>query len=410
MTAARRISAAVPALAAILLLASCQAQSPEDRAFQWRPLFGNGLHDTSAVIATVGDVTITQRDLDLRYDELPPKLKNNYQGEEGQRLLLKDMVEQTLMVIGAVEKGLHNESDVARTLISQRRTTLDSAMRNYGLLRGNEPTEEEIKDYFDKNREQFRQEGMVLARHVETLSREEAEAAYARLLQGGPANDFPHVVQAYSKNLESGKNEGDLGWFNKGGFVPFLQNSPEFSKVAYDLQIGIHPPFRTGDRWHVVEILQKQHGRPMTFGEARDSVVAAMLPGHQDRVIKDYLLAARKEHPVQMKGVFAPGQGLSPETLFARGMAIADPQGKLAMFSLVFTDFPASPKADDALFMSAMVALDTWQDRRVAEDFLRRLLEEYPDSEMAEDARFLKDNLYNPKALNPSSIEELKNQ
>lgn len=409
MIAARRFFVAVTVLAALLQLASCQSKSSEESPFQWQPLFGNGLHDTSTIIATVGDINITQRDLDMRFDELPPKLKRNYEGEGGQRLLLKEMVEQTLLVMGAVEKGLYNDSDVARTLISQRRSTLDLAMRNYGLLRGNEPSEEEIKEYFDKNREQFRMEGMVLARHVECLTRAEADAAYARLQQGGPENDFAHVVNDYSKNIESAKKGGELGWFNKGGFVPFVQNSADFSKVAYELDLGIHPPFRAGDRWHVVEILQKQYGRPMTFGEARETVLTAMMPGYQDRIIKDYLLAARKEHPVQMKGPFAPGQGLSPETLFARGMAIADPQGKLDMFSLVYTDFPTSEKADDALFMSAMVALDTWQDRRVAEGFLTRLLAEYPDSELVEDATFLKDNLYNPKALNPSSIEELRN-
>jgi len=410
MIAVRRFSVPLMVLVLGLLLASCQGNVDEEQAFQWKPIFGNGLHDSSPVIATVGDLQITQQDLDLRFDELPPKLKRKYEGEEGQRLLLKGMVEQALMVMGAVEKKLYNDTDVARTLISQRRTTLDSAMRNYGLLRGNEPSEEEIRTYFDNNRDQFRQEALIQARHVECLNKDAAEKAYARLMKGGLENDFPHVVKDYSKNIETAKNSGELGWFNKGGFIPFITNAAEFTKAAADLDLGIHPPFRVGNHWHVVEILRKEHSRPMTFGEARDKVLNAMMPGFQDQVIKDYLLAARKEHPVVLKGRFAPGQGMSPETLFARGMALADPQEKLDMFSLVVTDYPTSDKADDALFMSAMVALDTWQDRRVAERYLTRLLDEYPESELVEDATFLKDNMYDPKALNPSTIEELRNK
>ena len=146
----------------------------------------------------------------------------------------------------------------------------------------------------------------------------------------------------------------------------------------------------------------------MTFKEAEALVLNAMLPGHQDAMVKDYLESAREKLPVVMLGHFAPGQGMSPESLFARGMAIADPQAKLDVFALIYTDFPESDKADDALFMSAMVAMDTWQDRRVAERYLGQLLRDYPDSELVEDVRFLKENLYNPKALNPSSIEELR--
>jgi peptidyl-prolyl cis-trans isomerase C len=410
MTAVRRLSSLLLLLSAGLLLASCQGGESGKDSFQWKPLFGNGLHDSSPVIATVGDLKITQLDLDLRYDELPPKLKGNYQGEEGKRLLLKEMVDQALMVMGAVEMGLYNDTDVARTLISQRRSILDNAMRQYGLLRGNLPDEDDIRDYFDKNRQQFRQEGMAKARHVECLSKDEADLAYARLLQGGVDNDFNHVVKDYSRNIESAKNGGDVGWFNQGGVVPFVPSSIEFTRIAYDLKLGLHPPFRVADRWHVVEILRKEPGRPMTFGEARDMVLNSMLPGHQDRIIKDYLQDARQKHTVTFEGTFAPGRGISPETLFARGMALAEPQKKLDMFTLVFTDFPASDKADDALFMSAMVALDSWQDRRVAERYLNRLVNEYPDSELLEDAQFLRDNLYNPKALNPSSIEELRNK
>ena len=408
MFAVRRLLSLMFLLVLGFLLASCQGDVADNKDFKWKPIFGDGLHDSSPVIATVGDFEITQKDLDLHLDELPQRLKGRFSGEEGQRLLLKEMVDQTLLVLGAVEKGLYNDKDVSRTLISQRRVTLDSAMRNYGLLQGNEPTDEELRDYFDKNRARFRQEGLVLARHIECLSRDAANKAYTRLMLDGLENDFVHVVNDFTKNIESGKNGGDLGWFNKGGFVPFIQNSDEFTQVAFDLDVGVHPPFRVGDRWHIVEIMQKEYGRPMTFGEAKGQVLIDMKPGYQDQIFKNYLASARQQHPVVLVGRFAPGQGLDPETLFARGMALADPEAKLDMFALVFTDFPTSDRADDALFMSAMVALDTWQDRSVAEGFLKRLKSEYPDSDLVDDANFLKDNLYNPKALSPSTIEELR--
>jgi peptidyl-prolyl cis-trans isomerase C len=389
-------------------LAGCQSQTEKAEGFQWKPLFGNGLHDTSPVLAVVGDIEITQQDLDLRFDELPKEKKKDYQGEEGQRLLLKDMVEQVLLVKGAIDKKLYNDTDVARSLISQRRSILDSAMRNYGLLRGNEPTDAEVKAYFDNNRDQFRQQAITRARHVECLSRAEADKAYARLVEGGPRNDFPHVVKDFTKNVVTAKDDGELGWFNPGGFIPGLTDAKAFTLHASELELGLHPPFKIGDRWHVVEVTRKEYERPMTFQEAKDQVLRAVMPGHQDRIIKDYLRQARKDTPVEFRGKFAPGQGMSPEQLFARGMALADPIKKMEMFTLVFTDFPESDRADDALFMCGLVALETYQDRRIAAYYMDRIGEEYPDSEYMENVRFLEENNYNPSALNPGSIEELK--
>ena len=44
----------------------------------------------------------------------------------------------------------------------------------------------------------------------------------------------------------------------------------------------------------------------------------------------------------------------------------------------------------------------------MAERYLTLLLKEYPASDLAADATFLRDNLYNPKVMNPESIEDLK--
>jgi peptidyl-prolyl cis-trans isomerase C len=408
MQASRFIVVSVTLLLAAILLGGCQGPSGSDQAYQWQPLFGNGLHDSSPVIARVGEITITQKDLDLRFKELPRNAQDRYEGEEGQRLLLQDMVEQALMVIGAAEKELFNDPEVAQTLVSMRRQVMDSAMRERGLDLNQEPPEEEIRSFFDNNRHHFRQEALLNARHIECLSEKDAQEAYDRLKRGGMDNDFAHVAADYTRNLETAKNNGDLGWFNKGGFLPNVSNAKAFTEIVGDFEVGLHPPFRLVDRWHVVEILNKERSRPMTFKEARGQVVNAMKPGHQERLVQDFLAEARQRHTVKLEGRFAPGQGLSPEALFARGMALADAQAKLDMFALVYNDFPDHEKADDALFMAAMVTLEKWQDGRAVEVLLRRLIRDYPDSELVEDAQFLRDNQYNPKALNPESIEDLR--
>ena len=406
MSAVRPIARALPLLLLPLLLAACDDGGGE--AFAWRPVFGDNSNDTTPVVARVAGVEITEQDIDLRYDELPPNVKSRYKGAEGRRLLLKDMIDQVLLVRGAIDRELYNHRDVARTLISQRRSTLDTAMRGIGLLEDAEPGEEELRAHFMANRDLYRQQGAVMARHIETRTREDAQAAYDRLQRGGMKNTFPYVVADYSVNPATRANSGELGWFNRGGFVPDIHAAARFTTIVYDLKDGLNPPIEIDGRWHVVEIERRENERPMTFAEARDKVRQDIMPSFQEGIVRDWLAQARGQYPAELYGEYAPGGGLTADQIFARAMALPDGQDKIDLFRLVVTDFPESERVDDALFMAAQVYLDRWNDRRSAARELDRLLREHPDSELVDDAQYMLENLDNPAALNPRSIDDLK--
>ena len=415
MFAVRRLLVLVVAIASLALLAACQDGSSSATGSgsrgtdsRWQPLYGDGTNDVSETIAIVGDIRISSRDLELYLDELPSGQQGRFRGADGERLLLKRMIENALMVQGAVSKKLYNDPDVARTIISQRRNALTSAMVNYGLLRDRKPTDDEAHEYFKNHRGNYRQLGMVNARHIETLTKEDADKVYGRLIEGGRGNDWVSVMTEFSINERTKELDGSVGWFNQGGTIPMIKDTAKFTNTAYDLDIGLNPPFRVDDRWHVVEVLNRENERPMTFNEARGQVETEMMPAWQNGIIKDYYREARKTYTVEMMGRFAPGQGLSVEELFTRAMAVADPMQKIELLNLVHSDYPESGRADDALFMAANVALETWADVKVAERYLRLLLEDYPDSDLAGDAQFLMDNLYNPDVMNPSSVEDLR--
>ncbi len=407
MSAVRRILLVALLLFVPLLLAACQGGS-RDADFVWQPLYGDGSNDTTPVVARVAGVEITEQDIDLRLDELPDNAKSRYQGAEGRRLLLKDMIDTVLMARGAVDRELYNERNVARTLISQRRVTLDMAMRGPGLLAHAQPTEQDLRDWFLSHRDKYRQLGSVQARHVECRTREDAQKAYDRLRRDGPKDKFPYVVHDLSVNEATKKKDGELGWFNKGGFIPDVPNSARFATLAFDLKDGLNPPIEIDGRWHVVEIERREQPRPMTFAEARDKVMEDLKPSFQEGVITDYLAEARQKYPPEMLGDYAPGHGLTPEQIVARAMAMPDNQQKIDLLLMVITDFPQSDRVDDAEFLVAQVYIDVWGDYRAASRYLTMLVKDHPESEYVDDAQYMLDNLDNPAALNPKKIEDLR--
>lgn len=392
---------------ALLALGACQP-ADEKSAFQYLPLFGNGSEDTSPVVAQVNGVSITQQDMDLRFREVDDKLRKKYDGPEGKRLMLRDMVDQVLLAQGAVELGLQDSPGIAQAMISNRRAVLEHAMKTLGLAADKEPSEEDLQDYYMAHRSEYQRKGIVKARHIELLNEDEAYAAYDRLMQGGHENRFAMVVKDLSINEVTKADDGNLGWFNSGGFIPDIRDVKNFTTQAFNLQDGINPPIYAGGHWHIVEILQRELERPMTFAEARPTVLTTVLPRFREGLTKDFLMNARREGQVEMLGEYAPGMGLTVEQLLGRAQAVADPNKKRELLEMIYTDFPESDRADDALFLAANLVLDEGGDFRTCGRLLARLMQEYPDSELVPDSQFLMENMNNPKALNPTSIEDLR--
>lgn len=408
MLSPNRTCVAVLMFVVLAALAGCQDAGTDNGEFAWKPLYGDGGADNSAVIATVAGLEITENDLNLRFDELPPQTKKRYEGEEGRRLLLKKMVETVWMARGAVDRELYNRTEVSRTLISQRRVALERSMQAFGLFEENAPAVEQLQAFFMANRDRYQIQGRVLARHIECASRADAQTAYDRIVSGGRTNTFPYLVKEYSVNRLTAEEEGSLGWFNEGGFIPNVRNSDQLSKALYNLPEGLNEPVYASGAWHVVEIQRREPPRPQTFNEARTTAEQDFLPTFQEQLINEYLAGARETYPVEYAGRYAPGGGVSDEALFQRARLLADPEAQLEVLSLVIDEFPDSDRRDDALFLAAQAVLDRWADTRQASIYLQRLVDEHPDSELVDDAQYLLENMHNPKAWAPESIEDLR--
>ena len=75
-------------------------------------------------------------------------------------------------------------------------------------------SDEEVRQYFDENKEQFNEPEQVKAKQIVVESEEEARKAYKRLKDG---EDFSKVAQDVSIDQQTRDNGGDLGSVPKGG-------------------------------------------------------------------------------------------------------------------------------------------------------------------------------------------------
>jgi len=97
----------------------------------------------------------------------------------------------------------------------------------------------------------------VQAAHMLLATREEAEAARSRIVDGG--EDFATVASELSTDQGTAENGGELGWFVREEMVA------PFAEAAFAMQPGaISEPVASEFGWHVIRVEDTDSDRPLT--------------------------------------------------------------------------------------------------------------------------------------------------
>jgi len=125
-------------------------------------------------------------------------------------------------------------------------------------------TEEEMKDYFEENKESFGQKEQVKASHILVETEEEAKAIKEKLAAG---EDFAELAKEYSTDEGSKLLGGDLGYFVRTEMVP------SFADAAFSLQIGeISEPVKSEFGYHIIKVEDKKEGKEAKYEENKDMI------------------------------------------------------------------------------------------------------------------------------------------
>ncbi|MDD2600743.1 MAG: peptidylprolyl isomerase [Kiritimatiellae bacterium] len=139
-----------------------------------------------------------------------------------------------------------------------------------------DPTEKELKEFYEQNKDDFKTAERVLAQHIlispdgtENSSKEEAlrriEAIRARIVDGTPFAD----EAAEHSMCPSGKEGGSLGWFSRGMMVP------EFDSSVFAMNVG-----------DVSEVVETQFGYHLIFKTDHETAAEASYADSRDKVLE----------------------------------------------------------------------------------------------------------------------------
>ncbi len=132
------------------------------------------------------------------------------------------------------------------------------------VLKESVATEEEIKDYFEKNKDKFDKPDQVRASHILVETEEEAKEILRQLRVGA---DFAELAQENSIDPATKDKGGDIGFFSRG------KMTPAFEEAAFALEIGgISDVVKTPYGYHIIRLEEKKPAQKATFELVREEI------------------------------------------------------------------------------------------------------------------------------------------
>ncbi len=185
------------------------------------------------------NIKVSKEEIDGEYDAYI----ENYGGEEA----LKSALEQSGMTEADLRENIENYFKLEKLMEPRIKIT-----------------DEEMKTYFQENKESFDEPEQVEASHILVEDEETANEVAQKLAEGG---DFAKLAAEYSTDTSNAENGGELGYFKKGDMVE------EFENAAFSLEVGeISKPVKTEFGYHIIKVTDKKEAKEAVFEDVKEEI------------------------------------------------------------------------------------------------------------------------------------------
>jgi len=234
------------------------------------------------VLAVAAGNEITEKDLNTIITRYPQEQRGALQTEDKKKQLVEQLISFELMNKFGKEIELDKTQEYKDAIENISKEVITSMAINK-ILADVTVTDEEVKKYYEDNKETFGQPAMVSAKHILVETEEEAKKAKEEIVNG--TLSFGDAAMKYS-TCPSNQQGGNLGEFSSGMMVP------EFEEAAFAAEIGaLSDPVKTQFGYHLIVVDAKNEASVKSFDEVKDSVLNQLLQQNQhtkyDQILKE---------------------------------------------------------------------------------------------------------------------------
>ena len=242
----------------------------------------------SKILATVNGVAITEAEVDAMVAALMQH-GQNVNNEQGRKMVLEQLISKKLLLLDAQKNLFEYDPEFKKELEMVK----NDLLVNFTMKKTMEKIsvkDDEVKEYFEKNKEMFIDGEKVGASHILVDSEEKANELLAKI--NAKEVSFEDAARENS-TCPSSENGGNLGEFTRGQMVP------EFDEACFAMEVGqVKGPVKTQFGFHLIKLNSKTEAKPMEFDTIKEQLKTSMLQEKQQEAYKSKINQLQILYPV----------------------------------------------------------------------------------------------------------------
>jgi len=272
----------------------------------------NAFADSEAVVANIGDQKITVSDfnrmLGLLDTEKQKVIESNPQLKES---VLTQFVQGIVVSELAREKGFNKLPEVKAQIEFFENNFLASLYIKQEVIGKISIPEEELKKYYDSNKDEFKTPEMVRVRHIlvkvdesapekdKKAAKKKAENILKKIKLG---EDFAKLAGEVSDDPGSKQKGGELGFFSRDRMVK------PFEDAAFTLKPGeVSGLVKTQYGYHIIKAEEKKAAGIQPFDDVKERIRQKLLQDQTKSKVLAFIEKAMKDakaeiHPEALAG------------------------------------------------------------------------------------------------------------
>ncbi|MGI8650494.1 MAG: peptidylprolyl isomerase [Rubrobacter sp.] len=248
--------------------------------------------EIATAYARENDITVSDRDVEGGIDTIKTQLSEQASAS-GQELSGDEALGQALEQAGLTEADLRDDI----------RSSLPVQKVQEEVTGDVEPTEEEVRAYYDENEETlYTTPVQRCARHIlyGPDQQEQAEETFQRLEEDEDA-DFQEIAREDSQDPGSAEQGGDLGCIGRGETVP------NFEEALFEAEEGeTVGPVETQFGHHIIRLYEIRPEEAQPFSEVEEQIREQLTAEQQGAAFTEWLTEQEEERNVEYLPAYDP--------------------------------------------------------------------------------------------------------
>lgn len=244
--------------------------------------------------ATVDGEKITKTDIALVLQD--PRIDFSKLPKPAQKQVLEQIINKKLISKKALKDGIANDP-AYKEAIARAKQDFAFQVWQKNELEKHKPSESEIKDFYNKNKANFKTPETLEASHILVKTKAEAQSIIKEL---NKASNKKTKFESLAKSKSIGPTGAKGGYLGK---FPANQMVPEFSAAAKKLSKNTYTktPVKTQFGYHVIYLKDKIPSKSLSFNEVKGNISQMLVGNAYNKSVKEISDKLRKTAKIVIK-------------------------------------------------------------------------------------------------------------